>query len=129
MVLYTSVEVVAIVLSVLVLIKVLFLFTAPKPWFNLTKPLFSYPKIVSWLAFILSLVVLSFLLREITITQIFVSGMFLFLLFIAGMHLFNKELVTFRESLINNLRTRDYWWYLVLWVIIAVWVLEEVLTK
>ena len=126
---YSNVEIVALIFSVIVIIKVLITFFNPSFTVRLQKSLFSFPKLVSWVSVILACIILSFLLREITITQIFLSGMFILLIIVSGIAVFNKEIIILKESIISKFKVKDYWWYLVMWLILVVWVLEEILTK
>ncbi len=125
---FTSIEFIAFIVSVLLIIKVIFAFLAPRSWLIFAKNIYSMPKLVSLIALILAAIVLNYLLKEVSITQIFAVMAFIALLILVGVSSFALDLIKVRESLIGKNFVKNNWWYLVIWLLLAVWVLEEILT-
>lgn len=126
---FTNIQWVALIFSLLIIIKVLFIIFSRSSWYGITTRIFSRPKILSWTSLILAFFVLFILLREVSITQIFVSGLFMILLFVSGLSLFGDEVLKLQDRIMSKFNFRNYWWYIVLWLLLVIWVLEEVLTK
>ena len=125
---FSSVEIIALVFSVILIIKLLFIVFSPKSWASFQSSIFKHPKIVSVIALVLAAIVLNFLLKEVSITQIFASLAFFSLLVLSGIVLFGDQIMKFKDSLIENFSFRKYWWHIIIWLLLVLWVLEEVLT-
>ena len=125
---FTSIEFIAFIVSLLLIIKVIFVFLAPRAWLSFAKNFYSMPKLVSLIALILAVVVLNYLLKEVSMTQIFAVLAFIVLLVLVGISSFAKDLIKIKESLLVKDYVKNNWWYLVIWLLLAVWALEEVLS-
>ena len=127
---FTPVELIALILVVFLVIKILLYFTSPRGLLNIEKGFLSHPSILRWISLILAGIVLNYILKEVSITQIFAVLAFLSLLFVIGASFFGREIINMKESVIRSEDgVRKLKWYAFLWIILLVWVLEEILTK
>jgi hypothetical protein len=90
---------------------------------NFAKKVYSNPNIASWVALILALVVLYYLVQAgITITTILAVTVFVALVFIAGLASYVKKII--KDV---NLKTilKDQWYYVLLWLALIIWGIVE----
>src|SRR3989344_5044401 len=125
----TSVELIGLVAALAAIIKIAFVIFSPISWLSFSRKFYSAPKLIPLLSLVLAAVVLYFLLFEVSITQIFAVMAFLALLIMSGAAFFAKEVIKIKESLLTKEYARKYWWYILIWLLLAVWALEEILTK
>ncbi|MBS3073853.1 hypothetical protein J4447_00175 [Candidatus Pacearchaeota archaeon] len=125
----TLIEIMALIVALLVVVKIIFVIFSPISWLSFSRKFYSAPKLISLLSLVLAAVVLYFLLFEVSITQIFAVMAFLALLIMSGAAFFAKEVIKIKESLLTKEYARKYWWYILIWLLLAVWALEEILTK
>jgi hypothetical protein len=125
----TNVEIVALLMVALGVIKIIGALFATNAYIRLEKKIFSHPKMLSTFSLILAIIVLMVLLKELTITQIFASSAFVLLLVSVWFAFFGIEIVELKASLLGKGSAKKIWWYVALWVLLMVWVLEEILTK
>jgi len=126
----STIEILALVFSALVVVKLFFLSVKPKVWGGVVDGVYAYPKLTSFVALVLAAFVLNHLLKVVSITEIFAVLLFLALLMLAAASLYSKELINLKNSF---LRRNDFWsrgwWYFLIWLALVLWVLEEIITK
>ncbi len=124
----SSVEIIALVVTLLVIVKIIFLVFSPRTWLSMVSKIYSRPKLISLIALIIAAFVLNFLLKEVSITQVFAVTAFISLIIISGIAFFARDIIKLKESIISRNYAKKYWWYILIWLLLAVWVLEEILT-
>ena len=118
------VDVMALVVAFVVIIKLLVVIIKPKAWLGVVKPIYKYPILLGFVSLVLAAFSLLYLLEELTIVQIF--AVILLLVFLAGMTLaaYARELVSFGQKLLKDRRVVDKAWVsIIVWILLAVWVL------
>jgi hypothetical protein len=122
----TTVGIIALVLLVLAMIKMLVLLISPKFYLGYVKKIFKNKVVFQIGCLVLAAIVLFFLLKELTIIQIFASAAFVSLLVGIGVSDFGERIVSvYRKHLRNKTLWKSYWLYIVLWLALMVWVFLE----
>ena len=121
---YSTIEWFALFLAVFVLIKLIVISINPKSWMRFSKNLFVKPWLTTSISLILALVVLYYLLVEMTIVQIFAVMLFLTLIMIAGTAHFAKDLHKTFDKKIQE-KIKDSWLSIIIWFILSIWVLIQ----
>lgn len=124
---YSTIEWFALFLAVFVLIKLAVISVNPKSWMKFSKSLFTKPWLTTSISLILGLVVLYYLLVEITIVQIFAVMLFLSLLIAAGMVHFSKDFHKIANKNIEE-KIKGSWLTIIIWFLLSVWVLFSLFT-
>ena len=124
---FSTIEWFALILAVLTLVKLIVISINPKSWMNFSKSLFTKPWLTTTTSLILALVVLYYLLVEITIVQIFAVMLFLSLLMMAGMVRFTKDLHKIAGKNIKE-KIKGSWLTIIIWFLLAIWVLFSLFT-
>ena len=119
---FTPVEIIALVIIVVGLIKIAVLLVNPKAWMNFAKSLYAKPKAVSAIAFVLAAIVFYYIIQEISIVQILAVTAFVALLILFGMAPEVPHLI--KRFNVRNI-WKDYWLYTLIWVILLVWGVRE----
>ncbi len=124
----TPIEIMALVIALLSLIKLTTIIIKPKAWAEVVNVVYKNPYITTAASIILASISLFYLLQELTIVQIFASMFFLMFLMLIGFAAFSKETLAFSASLLRqkNILQRS-WIPLVVWLGLVVWVLFEIL--
>ena len=125
---YSTIEWFALFLAVFVLIKLIVISINPKSWMRFSKSLFVKPWLTATVSLVLALVVLYYLLVEITIVQIFAVMLFLSLLIMAGMVHFTKDLHKIAGKNIEE-KIKGSWLTIIIWFLLSIWVLFSLFTS
>lgn len=125
---YTTIEWFALVIAVFALVKIGFILLKPKAWISFATKVWKNPKITGSVALILSIVVLYYLLKEITIVQIFAAMLFFSLLMMMGFAPYAKELISMSKKNIKKI-VKELRLYLLIWLLLIIWVLWEIFTS
>ncbi len=124
---FTHTEIIALVVIALSFIKVLFLIVAPNLWMSFARKIYSHARLTSFVMFVLALVVLNYLLVEITIVQIVAITAFVALLIGMALSHDAEHLVTIQQGLIKKKQLwHRYWFYVIIWVLLMAWALTEI---
>src|SRR3989344_6634710 len=86
------IEIMAIIVAVLGLVKLFFVATNPKAWLKVVDFVFAKPNVTSAVSALLALIVLFFIIQEITIVQIFAVVLFVMLLVLVKASAYAKEI-------------------------------------
>ena len=124
---FTAVETIALVLITITIVKLLVILVDPRAWMNFSKNIYRNPRAISIVAFILAVIVLNYLLVEITIVQILATAAFVFLLIVIGMAKEIRPLIkTYEAKFKKGNILREYWFYTLIWVVLMIWGLWEI---
>ncbi|MBI2498854.1 hypothetical protein HYV88_01270 [Candidatus Woesearchaeota archaeon] len=119
----TTIEIFAFIIATLALIKIIVLSKNPGTWIKLVKKIYSNPQLMTIISLILSLIVLYYLLLEITIVQIFAVMLFIALLGTVSISAYSKEMVSLVEKLSKDKDImRKLWPAILIWIILILWV-------
>jgi hypothetical protein len=126
---FTSIEIIAGVFAVVALIKIFTIIINKKIWFNyIVKPIYGNPSTSSVVFGILSLVILYYLLKELTVTQIFATVAFSSMLIVFGLLTFAKDLMPSLTKIYKEKFNLSAWVQTIFWMILSAWVLYGIFT-
>ncbi|MFH0847210.1 MAG: hypothetical protein V1894_04050 [Chloroflexota bacterium] len=118
------VEVMALLLAAVVIIKLVVILISPESWLNaIPKRLLGHPTLMSLLALALAVVILIFLLGELTIVQIFAALLFATPLIMMAFAPFAKDVTLEDNIFLGRKVLKKAWLASLVWLILAVWVL------
>ena len=120
----TPVEIIALILSIFILVKLVVLVIRQKAWMKIPKAIFAKPILTMTISIVLACVVLYFLLMEISIVHIFASMLFFGLMFAATLAAYPKALEAMTKSIMKEKHLIAKGWLpTLIWVLLLVWVL------
>ena len=120
---WSALNVFALILAFWVLIKTVVVLSSPKSWLNFAKKLWKQPAVTGVVLFVLSAIVLYYLLMQLTIIQIFAVMLFFALLSGATMAPYTKEFLSMAQKLLKRSTLRQVWYIWLIWLALVVWVL------
>jgi hypothetical protein len=120
----TPIEIMTLIIAVFAAIKILVILINPKSWMNVVKTVYGNPILTTIISLVLAVVVLNYLLVELTIVQIFAVMLFLSLLMVIGIAAYSKDILQLASKLLENREVlKKAWLAIIVWVILIVWVL------
>ena len=121
------IEIMAIIVAVLGLVKLFFVATNPKAWLKVVDFVFAKPNVTSAVSALLALIVLFFIIQEITIVQIFAVVLFVMLLILVKASAYAKEIKDLGYKILKDKNTiKKVWLAVVAWLILILWLFYEV---
>jgi len=121
----TPIEIIALITAILILVKMIVLYRNPKPLFKLGKKLVRHSDKAKWVYLILALVVGKFLIDALSIIEITAVLLFSSLLYGVSLMSYGKALRKFYKEIEKNHFLQKAWAPVLIYIIIAVWVLFE----
>ena len=122
----TPVKVIALVFIVFALVKLLVIWIKPKSWKAFVKKIYAKPIYTKIAALILALVILRYLLQELTIVQIFAAMTFMMALMMLQFASFSKEILELSDQFLKDRKIlKKVWLSLSIWIILMGWALYE----
>jgi len=122
------VEIIALLVAVIALIKIVLLMTQPKSWLPIVKKFYARPLVTMAVSLLTALIILKILLKEITIVQIFAVIGFIMAITMTGMAAYGKEIIAFAENIFKKRSFVARTWPLIsVWTILIIWVLVVIL--
>jgi len=123
-----TIEIFALIIAVLVLVKILVILIKPKAWMNFAESLWKMPMLVMIVGLILAGVVLYYLMQSgIGLVQIFGVMLFVVLLSAVTMAVYAKDFISMAKKLVKDRQFMSKGWLpILIWVVLAVWVLIEI---
>jgi len=119
----TPIEISALVLAVLVIIKVLVLTVNRNMWKNFAMSLYSNPVIVGIVEFILAIILFYYLLQELTVVQIAATILLGALLTGMSFAFYGKEFKPIINSVMKQNVWKKGWLLIIVWLAFMIWVL------
>ena len=119
------VEIMALLVAAAVIVKLVVALINPGSWLkNITTRFFSHPILTILLSTVLAVVALVFLLKELTIVQIFASLLFLMPLIALAFVPFAGDLLDMVSRILSGRNAlKKAWLASLIWLILALWVL------
>lgn len=123
----TPVEIIALVLVIVGVIKVIVLMIKPSAWLGTFGKMWVNTPAFLVVAVILALVVLRYLLTELTIVQIFAVFAFMAPFYWIALAPYRREIyeMVSRDTSTKTLFQKS-WFTMLIWVVLSVWVLMEI---
>lgn len=127
----TAIEVIALILIVISVIKLIVIAVNPKAWYGPANPLvkaFSNNASAIVFSLVIGAVVLFYLLTELSIVQIFAATAFAFAFLMLMLAPYMKEIM---ETVVGDAETgkhflTKHWLSIVIWIVLIVWVVWEI---
>ena len=117
-----SIEIFALILAVICVVKIMFVVINPRGWLKLVKPIYNY-RIISLVFLFLAGLVLYSLIKSFTIVQIFAVALFTSLLMASGFVVYGPEMIRVAEKMTKKPFSVYIWIALLVWLALSVWVL------
>jgi len=121
----TPVEIIALLLAALLFVKVFFALVLPDARKNMIAEVYEHPTALVLAALVLGIIIIYYLLQEMTIIQIFATCALFSMLFAVSFAPFGKELIQVVKKTQRTEIVKKLWFALILWIGLAVWVLIE----
>ena len=123
----TPIEIIALVFIVFVLIKLVVIWNNPLNWKPVVTAVYGKPAVTIVVALALGVIILRYLLVELTIVQIFASMTFMMALMAVQFALFGKELTELSDKYFEDrAMLKKAWLSIILWLLLIAWVLYEI---
>ncbi len=126
----TALEIIATIFALLVLIKLVVVLINPQLWMKkVAEPLLGNPRLATAVYAVLAIVVGYYVFANLNIVDVAAVMLFTALVMGVGMMPYSKELLKIAEemSMTRSDLLRNAWLSIVIWGVIALWVLTSVL--
>ena len=125
----TSLEILALILIIVGLIKIIILAFNPSSWMSFAEKIWKKPVLMQIICLILALATFKILIDSgLTIIQILAVAVFVALLMAVAIAPEAEEFVKKYENRIKRgSMWKQYWLYVLLWIILLLWGLKEIL--
>ncbi len=120
---YTSVEIIALILIAIVAVKMLVLISKPMAWMKFTKAIYKKPVVTKFIFAILAGVILYYLINSgMTIVQILAVSLFMAMMFGIGLAGDIGPFIKKYEAQIKAGKMwKKHWFYTLIWIALLVW--------
>jgi len=123
----TPIEILALIVAVMGAVKLVFVFVKPAAWMGVVKKVYGKPVYTMGAAIILGVIILTFLLEELTIVDIFAVMSFIMVLMMLGVAALGDEVIALSDKVLQNKdMIKKMWLSAVVWAILIIWVLLEI---
>jgi hypothetical protein len=120
-------EIIALILVIVFVIKMIVLFIKPKAWIKFVEKLYINKNAFTAIILILAAFVLSYLIRELSIVDIFAVTVFVCLLIAAGFAQYKDDLFEFAHKIMRRKKAiKKSWLIIVIWFVLSAWVIWQV---
>jgi hypothetical protein len=126
-----QIEILALIFIIVGLIKVIVLAYKPRKWMNFAESLWNRPKTMQLICLILAIVIF-FYLREngISIVQILAVSFFVAMFMAVAIAPEAEDLIQKYDARIKRGNLwKQYWLYVLLWLVLLLWGLKEIFMK
>jgi len=125
----TTLELMALIVAVVAIVKILFLITKPAKWIEFVERIYSKPSIIMVVALILGYWALQALLDAgITIVEIFAVMLFLVFLMTLSIAVYPKEIIPIGKKMLRDKSLiKKGWLAILVWFLLSIWVIKEIL--
>ncbi len=124
---FTPVEIIALMLIAITIIKLLVLSTNPKKWLSLVEGLYANANTTKVIALILAAIVFYYLLQEITIVQIFATMAFIFLIMAIKFASYKNDIIALARKILNKEGViKKSGLLVVIWLLLMIWALYAI---
>ncbi len=122
------VEILALLVAAFISIKLLVVIVRPKSWLSVVKTIYARPVLTMAFALIAAAVILKYLLRELSIIQIFAAMSFMMALMVIGVAAQGKEIIGVAEKILQQGNViKKAWLCILIWICLVAWVFYALL--
>jgi len=119
-----SIEVIAVLFALFVLIKMIFLVVKKKAWFNaMVKPSIKNSKGIGLVFLVLVAVLFYYLIQSLSIVEIFAVLAFSCFLIFLSLFSYSEDLFKFADKIYSKKFNGWMWLQILIWFVLSVWVL------
>ncbi len=122
---FTSVEIVALIFAIVVLLKLFIVLVSRESWISFVKGIYKNPFLLVLVELILTVFVFYYLLQELTIIQIMACVLLGALLTGMSLASYSKEFIPAATKMLKTNILKRAWLLIILWLVLTVWVLVE----
>lgn len=123
----TPVKIIALVFIVFALVKLLVICIDPASWKSVIKTIYTKSIYTTVFSLIAALVILKFLLQEMTIVQVFAAMTFMMALMMAQFAVLGKEIIELSERFFSDRSImKKLWLPISIWIALIAWALYEI---
>ena len=123
-----EIEIFALILLVVAIIKIILILYKPEIWFGLIERMYVIPQLITLLALISSAVVLYFLINAgLTIIEILAVCLFIALLLMIAIASYSEELFVWIKQQDMTDVVRRTWLYIFVWILLLGWGTKEII--
>ena len=123
------IEIFALIVAILVVIKLIIIVINKDAWLNIVSPLYSGSKAVGWISGILALVVLYYILQSgMNVVQIFAVMLFFILMMLMVISVYGKDLMSMARKVMKRRFPAVVWVASTIWIVLSIWVIYTVFT-
>jgi hypothetical protein len=116
----------AIILAVLALIKLFVILIKPRAWLPVVEFFYNKPNITMIVSAILAAVTFCYLIKELTLVQIFATMLFTSLLAMVTVSVYSKEIISVAKKMLKDRKLLSKAWLsIIIWIILSILVLKE----
>ncbi len=124
---FGTLEILATILIVFVVIKLIVILISPQAWLQFAKKLYVKPSITATIAFLLAVVVLYFLhTAGVSIIHILAVALFISLVLVIGMAKYADTLIEWAIAQDLNTILKEQWFYTLIWVGLILWGIQAI---
>lgn len=124
----TPIEIIALIVAIVMAVKIIVLLVKPKAWMNLVHGIYKNKVLTMIISLILALLVLNYLLEEITIVQIFAVMAFIALMAAMTMSAHFSDIKPLIDKMLKDKSMlKHYWLPVLLWLVLLIWAVLELL--
>jgi len=122
-----SLEILALILIVLLIVKISFLLVKPKAWLSVVKVIYAKPIVTVIVEAILAYIALTSLISlGMTYTEFFAVALLVTLLMGMSFAVYSKEMIELGKKMLKDKKFwKKAWFPVLIWVILAVLALNE----
>lgn len=122
---FTPVEIIALVLVVVGLIKILVILISPNSWLNFAKKAWGKPVMMKVVSLILLVLVFYYLIQELTVVQILATAAFVSLLLAVELAPRLGPILSRTKKISVIQILKQSWLTLLIWIILLLWGIKE----
>lgn len=124
---FGTLEILALILIAITLIKLIVFLINPQLWYNFVKKLYVKPQLVSVVALLLAAVVLYFLVVSgVTIVEILAVCLFVVLLMAVGIAKYADEIIGWAKEQDIVFIVKELWLYTLVWILLLAWGVQQI---
>ena len=121
-------EILALILITIAVIKVIILLIRPQMWLNFIEKLYAKPQVTSNLALVLAILVLYLLfVSGVTIVEILAVCLFVVLLMATGFSKYAGQIIAWTKEQEVVSVVKNLWLYTFIWLLLLAWGVGEII--
>jgi len=122
----TIIEWMAAIIAIIVLIKILVILISPKSWMSVVKFFYGNSMMTMIVSAILAIGSFWYLMKELTIIQIFAVLFLMSMLMLVSLSVYSKDMIPLARKILQNRKFLNRGWLaIIIWLVLTLWALKE----